>query len=59
MKKTVEIEVITKSKDYDISGGLCDTCKYHDDPEYVCRIRQCVHAVSCLYDLYEAEVENG
>ena len=54
-----EIKVIRKNKKsrpFDVDG-TCDTCKYADDSHEVCQARLCVHAVSCLYDLYEAEVQ--
>jgi len=57
-KEIIVIRRNKKSRPFDVDG-TCDTCKYADDSHEVCQVILCVHAISCLYDLYEAEVENG
>lgn len=48
--ETIEINVTPKR---DESFRSCDTCVNCDDPESVCILRKCVHAIGCLHECYK------
>ena len=52
-KHKVEVDVIRRDKKSRPFDGTCENCKYFDDPEEVCKMRLCIHAIRTLFDCYD------